>query len=51
MFEAFHTSKSGHTGLGLAFVRQIVEQHGGKVFEDGNFQKGVRFNIILPIYT
>lgn len=49
IFEAFFTHKPGNTGLGLAIVKRIIIQHGGIIFEDGEYNKGVRFNIILPI--
>lgn len=48
VFEAFFTHKAGSSGLGLAIVHRIIEQHGGKIFEDGVYNQGVRFNIILP---
>ncbi|MDI6752544.1 MAG: GAF domain-containing sensor histidine kinase [bacterium] len=48
VFEAFFTRKPRSSGLGLAIVRKIIEQHGGKIFEDGRYNHGVRFNIVLP---
>ncbi len=49
VFEPFETTKPGNSGLGLAIVKNIIEQHGGDVFENGEPEKGARFNIILPI--
>ena len=48
VFEAFFTHKAGSSGLGLAIVHRIIERHEGKIFEDGVYNQGVRFNIILP---
>ena len=51
LFEPFATAgKVGGTGLGLAMVRQIVEEHRGTVrYEDGHKRKGTRFTVRLPL--
>ena len=51
LFEPFATAgKVGGTGLGLAMVRQIVEEHRGSVrFEDGPKRRGTRFTVRLPL--
>jgi len=36
------------TGLGLSFVRQVVEQHGGQVELDSEEGRGSRFSFTLP---
>jgi len=36
------------TGLGLSFVRQVVEQHGGRVELDSEEGRGSRFSFTLP---
>ncbi len=51
LFEPFATAgKVGGTGLGLAMVKQIAEEHRGTVvFEDGPKKKGTLFRVRLPI--
>jgi signal transduction histidine kinase len=36
------------TGLGLSFVREVIEQHGGKVDLDSEVGRGSRFSFTLP---
>ena len=36
------------TGLGLSFVREVVEQHGGQVELDSEEGRGSRFSFTLP---
>jgi signal transduction histidine kinase len=39
------------TGLGLAYVKEIVQKHGGQIKVDSNEQLGSRFTVSLPIQT
>jgi signal transduction histidine kinase len=39
----------GGTGIGLAVVRRLVQQHGGQVRVDDNGGRGARFVVTLPM--
>ncbi len=44
------TGKISGTGIGLAGVRQIVEQHAGSVWAESTEGKGTRFSVRLPLH-
>jgi signal transduction histidine kinase len=48
LFQPFHTSKAGGTGLGLALAHRIIEAHGGSIRAEGRPGQGAAFTIILP---
>ena len=48
MFQAFFSTRSGGSGLGLPTVRRIIEAHGGTIACDSEPGRGTRFTILLP---
>ncbi len=54
IFERFYRSdrsrerQHGHSGLGLAIVREIIEAHGGRVRVESEEQKGATFRFTVP---
>lgn len=48
IFDAFHTTKSQGTGMGLAITRSIVEAHGGRVWATANAEAGATFHFTVP---
>jgi signal transduction histidine kinase len=43
-----HVKEEESTGLGLSFVRQVVEQHGGQVFLESEVGHGSKVGFTLP---
>jgi signal transduction histidine kinase len=49
IFEPYFTTKAEGTGLGLALVHKIVEEHGGRIQATTRSQGGACVEIALPI--
>ena len=48
LFEPYVTNKEKGSGLGLAVVKKILEEHGGNITVDSPAGQGARFTLRLP---
>jgi len=48
VFDAFYTTKSCGTGMGLSICRSIIHAHGGKLWAEANEPRGAVFQFTLP---
>ena len=48
IFEPFYSTKERGTGLGLAFVLQVLKEHGGTIRCDSAVGRGTTFTLSLP---
>ena len=49
IFEAFYSTKTGGSGLGLPTTAKIVESHGGRISIQSDVGQGTKFTIELPV--
>jgi hypothetical protein len=49
IFDPFFTTRDGGTGLGLATVRKIVDNHGGRIDVRSDLVAGTMFVVELPL--
>ena len=48
IFNAFFTTKTHGTGMGLRISRSIIESHGGRLWAADNSPRGASFCFTLP---
>jgi PAS domain S-box-containing protein len=48
VFGAFHTTKPGGLGMGLAICRSIIEAHGGRLWAEADVPRGAIFRFTVP---
>lgn len=49
LFQAFNTSKSNGTGLGLAVCKRIAEAHGGTILARPTSPHGTTMEVLIPV--
>ena len=49
IFEPFYTTRSKGTGLGLAYVFQVILAHSGNVWAENGEYRGAVFSVELPV--
>lgn len=49
MFDAFYSTKSGGSGLGLPTARKIIEAHGGTINVQSEVGRGTKFTLEFPV--
>jgi signal transduction histidine kinase len=49
IFNAFFTTKTRGTGLGLPITRSVIQSHGGRIWATSNSGGGATFHFTLPL--
>ncbi|MFQ5604660.1 MAG: ATP-binding protein [bacterium] len=49
IFDPFFTTKTNGTGLGLSFVKRVVNEHDGLILAESKVGKGSCFEIVIPV--
>jgi len=49
VFQPYHTSKPGGSGLGLMIVQRIIQEHGGHIELASKPDEGTCFTVFLPL--
>ncbi len=49
IFYPYFSTRGQGAGLGLAIVKEYIEKHGGQILEIGEYLKGAKFLIIIPV--
>ncbi|MEB3290943.1 MAG: HAMP domain-containing sensor histidine kinase [Leptolyngbya sp.] len=49
LFRPYYSNRPQGSGLGLTIARQIVQQHGGKLWAENLPQGGAQFSLALPL--
>ena len=49
LFHPFHTQFDGGTGIGMAIVYRIVEEHGGRLMVESQVGRGTEIVVALPL--
>ncbi|MFH7242459.1 MAG: sensor histidine kinase [Spirulina sp.] len=49
LFRPYYSNRPQGSGIGLTVARQIVQQHGGKLWAENLPQGGAQFSMVLPL--